>query len=195
MRSVTYAMGVSLDGYIVGPDGDFEWTEPDDEIFRFWIDETRELGVHLLGRRLYETMLYWETADQETLDPASLEWVAVWNPLPKVVFSSSLSTVQGNARLASGGLAEEIERLRAEPGDGDIGLGGATLAAEAAALDLIDEYRVMIHPVLVGGGIPFFPQHGRRVDLELVETRTFGSKAVHLRYRVVRQVPQVPQVP
>ncbi|MBZ9594345.1 dihydrofolate reductase family protein [Streptomyces yangpuensis] len=187
MRSVTYAMGVSLDGYIVGPDGDFEWTEPDDEIFRFWIDGTRELGVHLLGRRLYETMLYWETVDKETLDPASLEWVEVWNPLPKVVFSSTLSTVQGNARLASAGLAEEIERLRAEPGDGDIALGGATLAAEAAEMDLIDEYRVMVYPVLVGGGIPFFPQHGRRVDLQLVETRTFGSKVVHLRYRVARQ--------
>ncbi|MFF8258647.1 dihydrofolate reductase family protein [Streptomyces virginiae] len=187
MRRVTYAMGVSLDGYIVGPDGDFDWTEPDEEVFRFWIDQTRELGVHLLGRRLYETMLYWETADQDpSLDAASLEWIEVWNPLPKVVFSSTLSAVQGNARLASGGLAEEIERLRAEPGDGDIAIGGATLAAEAAALGLIDEYRVMVHPVLVGGGIPFFPQEGRRVGLELVETRTFGSKVVHLRYRVAR---------
>ncbi|MEC4570922.1 dihydrofolate reductase family protein [Streptomyces virginiae] len=188
MRRVTYAMSVSLDGYIVGLDGDFDWTAPDEEVFRFWIDETRELGVHLLGRRLYETMLYWETADQDpSLDAASLEWIAVWNPLPKVVFSSTLSAVQGNARLASGGLAEEIERLRAEPGDGDIAIGGATLAAEAAALDLIDEYRVMVYPVLVGGGIPFFAQDGRRVDLELVGTRTFGSKVVHLRYRVARQ--------
>ncbi|MEU4353963.1 dihydrofolate reductase family protein [Streptomyces virginiae] len=187
MRRVTYAMGVSLDGYIVGPDGDFDWTEPDEEVFRFWIDETRELGVHLLGRRLYETMLYWETADQDpSLDAASRAWIEVWNPLPKVVFSSTLSAVQGNARLASGGLAEEIERLRAEPEDGDIAIGGATLAAEAAALGLIDEYRVMVHPVLVGGGIPFFPQEGRRIDLELVETRTFGSKVVHLRYRVAR---------
>ena len=185
MRSVTYAMSASLDGYIVGPDGTFDWGGPGEEIFRFWIDETREVGVHLLGRRLYETMLYWETADQDpSLDDAGHEWIAVWNPLPKVVFSHTLSEVQGAARLASGGLAEEIQRLRAEPGEGNIAIGGATLAAEAAALDLIDEYRVLVYPVLVGGGIPFFPQRGRRVDLELIETRIFGSSVVHLRYRV-----------
>ncbi|EST39350.1 deaminase [Streptomycetaceae bacterium MP113-05] len=187
MRSVTYSMGVSLDGYIVGPDGGFDWTAPDPDVFRFWIDEIRDVGVHLLGRRLYETMLYWETADQETsFDDAEREWAALWNPLPKVVFSHTLSAVQGNARLASGTVAEEIERLRAEPGEGEIAIGGATLAAEAAASGLIDEYRTMVHPVLVGGGIPFFPRHERRVDLELVETRTFGSNVVYLRHRVAR---------
>ncbi|MEU3616163.1 dihydrofolate reductase family protein [Streptomyces sp. NPDC006872] len=187
MRRVTYSMGVSLDGYIVGPDGGFDWTGPDEEVFRFWIDEIREVGVHLLGRRLYETMLYWETVDQErTLDDSEREWASLWNPLPKVVFSTTLSAVQGNARLASGGLAEEIERLRAEPGEGDIAIGGATLAAEAAASGLIDEYQAVVYPVLVGGGTPFFPRHERRVDLELVETRTFSSKVVYLRYRVAR---------
>ena len=110
----------------------------------------------------------------------------IWKPLPKVVFSTTLSEVQGNARLASGSLAEEIELLRAEPAEGEIAIGGATLAAEAAEQDLIDEYRAMVHPVLVGGGIPFFPRRERREDLELVETRTFSSKIVYLRYRVVR---------
>jgi dihydrofolate reductase len=187
MRSVTYSMNVSLDGYVVGPDGDFNWTAPDEEVFRSWIDEIREVGVHLLGRRLYETMLYWETADQDpSLDDSMLEWAAIWKPLPKVVFSTTLPAVQGNARLASGGLADEIERLRAEPGAGDIAIGGATLAAEAAELGLIDEYRARVYPVLVGGGLPFIPQHERRVDLELVETRTFSSKVVYLRYRVAR---------
>ncbi|MET7293239.1 dihydrofolate reductase family protein [Streptomyces griseoloalbus] len=186
MRKVTYSMNVSLDGYIVGPDGDFDWTGPDEEVFRFWIDEMREVGVHLMGRRLYETMLYWETADQSSLDDSELEWTAIWNPLPKVVFSTTLSEVRGHARLASGGLAEEIERWRAEPGEGDIAIGGATLAAEAAASGLIDEYRAMVYPVLVGGGVPFFPRRERRVDLELVETRTFSSKVVYLRYRVAR---------
>ena len=186
MRSVTYSMSASLDGYIVGPDGGFDWTAPDPEVFRFWIDEIRGVGVHLLGRRLYETMLYWETAEPQSLDDAEREWAALWNPLPKVVFSTTLSAVQGTARLASGGLAEEIERLRAEPGEGEIAIGGATLAAEAAELGLIDEYRVMVYPVLVGGGISFFPQRERRVDLELVETRTFSSKFVYLRYRVAR---------
>lgn len=187
MRSVTCSMSVSLDGYIVGPDGDFDWTGPDAEVFRFWIGEIREVGVRLLGRLLYETMLYWETADQDpSLDDSMLEWAALWKPLPKVVFSTMLSAVQGNARLASGGLAEEIERLRAEPGEGDIAIGGATLAAEAAALGLIDEYRATVYPVLVGGGIPFSPQRERRVDLELLETRTFSSRVVHLRHRVAR---------
>jgi dihydrofolate reductase len=187
MRSVTYSMGVSLDGYIVGPDGDFDWTAPDEEAFRFVIEETKGVGVHLLGRRLYETMLYWETADQDpSLDASMLEWAAIWKPLPKVVFSTTLSAVQGNARLVSGGLAEEVERLRAEPGEGGIAIGGATLAAEAAALGLIDEYRARVYPVLVGGGIPFFSQRERRVDLDLVETRTFSSGVVYLRYRVAR---------
>src|SRR5207248_10664839 len=97
-----------------------------------------------------------------------------------------VSAVRGNARLASGGLAEEIERLRAEPGESGIAIGGATLAAEAAASGLIDEYRVRVYPVLVGGGIPFFPRRERRVDLELVDTRTFSSRVVYLRYRVAR---------
>jgi dihydrofolate reductase len=187
MRSVTYSMGVSLDGYIVGPDGTFGWTEPDEEIFRFATDEIRQVSTHLMGRRLYETMLYWETADQDpSLDAPMLEWATLWKPLPKVVFSTTLSTVQGHARLASGGLAEEIERLRSEPGEGEIAIGGATLAAEAAALDLIDEYRPRIHPVLVGGGIPFFPQRERQVRLELLDSRRFSSRIIALRYRVVR---------
>jgi dihydrofolate reductase len=187
MRSVTYSMGVSLDGYIVGPDGRFDWTAPDDELFQLAIDEIRHVGVHLMGRRLYETMLYWETADEDpTLDDAMREWTALWNPLPKVVFSTTLSSVQGNARLATGDVAQEIERLRAEPGEGDIAIGGATLAAEAAAAGLIDEYRPRVHPVLVGGGIPYFPQRERQVPLELIESRTLASNVIALRYRVTR---------
>ncbi|HET8785997.1 MAG TPA: dihydrofolate reductase family protein [Candidatus Limnocylindrales bacterium] len=188
MRSVTYSMGASLDGYIVGPDGRFDWTALDPAVFRAHIDEIRDVGVHLMGRRLYETMLYWETAAQDpSLGDAEREWADLWNPLPKVVFSRTLSAVEGNARLASGDVVQVVERLRAEPGEGDIAIGGATLAAAMAAADLIDEYRVWIHPVLVGGGISFFPQEGRRVDLELVETRTFPSRVVYMRYRVVRR--------
>jgi dihydrofolate reductase len=187
MRSVTYTMSVSLDGYIVGPKGDFDWSAPDKELFGFVTDEIRQVGVHLLGRRLYETMLYWEAADEDpSLDEAMLKWAALWKPLPKVVFSTTLSELRGNARLASEGLAEEIERLRVAPAEGNIAIGGAMLAAEAAALDLIDEYRAIVHPVLLGGGIPFFPREKRRVDLELVESLTFNSRVVYLRYRVVR---------
>lgn len=156
-------------------------------MFRFWIEEIRKVDVHLMGRRLYETMLYWETADQDpSISDADREWIGLWNPLPKVVFSRTLSELQGNARLAAGDVAEEIERLRAEPGGGEIAIGGATLAAEAADAGLIDEYRTMVYPVLVGGGIPYFPRHGRRVDLDLVETRTVSQGVVYLRHRVRR---------
>jgi dihydrofolate reductase len=132
-------------------------------------------------------MLYWETADQDpSLDESMLEWAALWKPLPKVVFSTTLKTAEGNARLVSGGLAEEIERLRAEPAEGDIAIGGAVLAAEAAELGLIDECRARVYPVLVSGGTPFFPQRERQVDLELIETRTFSSGVVYLRYHGAR---------
>jgi dihydrofolate reductase len=191
MRRVTYSMSVSLDGYIAGPDGDFGWSAGDAEMFRFILDEMQHVGVYLLGRRLYETMLYWETAEtageDQSPDGPALEFAATWKALPKVVFSTTLPAVQGNARLASGDLAQEIERLRADPADGDIAIGGAALAAEAAELGLIDEYQARVCPVLVGGGTSFFAQHGRRVDLELAETRTFSSQIVYLRYRVPRE--------
>jgi dihydrofolate reductase len=185
MRSVTYSMNVSLDGYIAGPDGSFDWTPPDEEVFRFWTDQTRRLTAYVMGRRLYETMLYWETADQNpSLGFDTREWASVWRRLPKVVFSTTLSAVAGNARLASGSLVEEVERLQGGPGDGDIAIGGATLAGEAAQLGLIDEFRPIVYPVVVGGGIPFYPQRERRLDLELIESRTFSSRVVYLRYRV-----------
>ncbi|MFE6941794.1 dihydrofolate reductase family protein [Streptomyces chartreusis] len=188
MRRVTYSMNVSLDGYIVGPDGGMGWGAPDEEVFRFWIEDVRAAGVHLLGRRLYEAMLYWETADQDpSLDAPRLEFAALWKALPKVVFSTTLSAVEGNARLVSGDVAKEIERLRAEPGEGDIAIGGPTLAAEVAAAGLIDEYQLMVYPVLLGGGISYFPRHERQVDLELVETRSYNSRVVYLRYRAARQ--------
>jgi dihydrofolate reductase len=186
MRKVTCSMGVSADGYISGPDGGFAWSAPDEELFRFATEEVRGLGVHLLGRRLYETMSYWETVDQASLSDLEREFAALWTSLPKVVFSTALTAVQDGYRLANGGLAEEVDRWRAQPGQGDVGIGGATLAAEASALDLVDEYRLRVHPVLVGGGTPFFPRAQRREELELVDSRTFDSGVVHLRYRVRR---------
>jgi dihydrofolate reductase len=184
MRRVTYSMNPSLDGYIVGPGGAFDWSIPSDEVFRFHIDQIRGVDVHLLGRKLYETMLYWETA--QDLDEAEQEWATLWNALPKVVFSNTLTEVVDSARLATGSLEEEIRQLEEEPGDGDIAIGGADLAAQAAELDLIDEYRMVVYPVLLGGGVPYFPRAERRVDLELLETRTFDNGAVYMRYQVIR---------
>ena len=182
MPKVIYAMGgVSADGYIVGPDGKFDWSVPDEELHRFHNAQTRALAGHLLGRRLYETMVYWETADNDPSDTAR-EFALIWQALPKVVFSRTLDSVQGaNTTLARGDLRAELTSLQ-ESVRGDVAVGGAELAAEAARLDLIDEYGLFVHPVAVGGGIPFFPRD-HRVELELVETRTFSSRVVYLRYR------------
>ena len=188
MRQVLCSLSMSLDGYISGPDGTFDWSAPDPEVFALATDEVRGLSAHLLGRRLYEAMRYWEDpAVLPTLQGAELEFAELWNALTKVVFSRTLTSVEGSYRLASGGPAEEVERLRSEPGEGDIAVGGPTLAASAAALGLVDGYRVRVYPVLVGGGTPMFPQAGRRVDLELLESRPVGAGGVvYLRHRVVR---------
>jgi dihydrofolate reductase len=184
-RSVIYSMGVSLDGFIAGPDGDFDWAAPDEELHRFHNEQTLELGAHFCGRRLYETMVYWETADENpSAAEYELEFARIWKRLPKIVFSTTLERVEGNARLARAGVAEEVAALKEQPGK-DLAVGGAGLAATFAKLGLIDEYRLFVSPVVVGGGTPFFPALDERIDLELVETRTFGSRVVYERYRRV----------
>lgn len=187
MSKVTYSLGVSLDGFAVGPDGSIDWGFPDREVFDLATDEVRGLGVHLMGRRLYEAMLVWETIDQDpALDHSTAEFAELWRALPKVVFSRTLKAVEGNARLASGGIADEIARWRTELDDDvDIAIGGPTLAAEAATLGLIDEYRLRVFPVLLGGGTPYFARHEQQVDLDLLESRTLASRVLYLRYGVV----------
>jgi dihydrofolate reductase len=183
MRKVIYAMSVSLDGYITGPSGEIDWTAPDEELHRYHNERTRELGAHICGRGLYETMLYWETAEQDPeLDDAGREFAPIWKALPKLVFSTTLTEVEGNWRLATNGVADEVARLKREAG-GDIGVGGAGLAAALVELDLIDEYQAFVYPVIVGGGTSFLPPTQPRLELELVETRTFGSRVVMSRYR------------
>jgi dihydrofolate reductase len=176
-------MGVSLDGFIAGPGGEIDWGAPDEERHRFHNQQTREIGAHLLGRRLYEEMLYWETVEE---NPSSakpeLEFARIWKDLPKIVFSNTLETVEGNARLATGGVADEIAKLKEQPG-ADLAVGGAGLAATCIELGLVDEFRLFVSPVVLGGGTPYFPALKDRVDLELVETRTFASRVIYLRYR------------
>jgi dihydrofolate reductase len=179
-----YSMSLSLDGFIYGPDGNFDWGAPDEELHRFHNERVDALAGHLLGRRLYETMSYWETAHE---DPAiadyALEFADIWNPLPKVVFSRTLDRVTGsNTRLARGGIAEEVAELQEGSGK-DVAIGGAELAAEAIKLGLVDDFQLFVYPVIVGGGKPFFPSLDQRADLNLVESRTFSSRVVYLRYQ------------
>jgi dihydrofolate reductase len=178
-----YSMGVSLDGFIAGPDGDIDWSAPDEELHRFHNQQTRELGAHLLGRRLYEVMAYWDTADENpSARDYELEFARIWKSMPKIVFSKTLEKVEGNARLVRDGVAEEVARLKEQAGK-DVAVGGAGLASTCIKLGLIDEYRLFISPVVLGGGTPYFPALDERINLELVETQTFGSRVVYLRYR------------
>jgi dihydrofolate reductase len=183
MRKLIYSMGVSLDGFIAGPDGEIDWSAPDEELHRFHNQQTRELGAHLCGRRLYEVMTYWETADENpSAAEYELEFARIWKNLPKIVFSTTLEQVEGNARLVRGGVAEEVAKLKEQPGK-DLAVGGAGLASTLIKLGLVDEYRLFLSPVVLGGGTPYFPGLDERINLELVETQTFGSRVVYARYR------------
>jgi dihydrofolate reductase len=185
MRKLIYSMGMSLDGFIAGPDGEIDWSAPDEERHRFHNEQVHELGAYLCGRRLYEEMLYWETADEKPgAAEHELEFARIWKQLPKIVFSTTLESVEGNARLATEGVAEEVAKLKGQPGK-DLSVGGAGLAATCMKLDVIDDYRLFVNPVVLGGGTPFFSPVDERMDLELVETRTFGSRVVYVRYRRV----------
>jgi dihydrofolate reductase len=187
MRKLTFAMNVSVDGYIAAPGDDLGWSGPSDELFQWWSDRVGETGLALYGRKLWETMSsHWPTADQQPgATPAAIEFAGRWRDMPKVVFSSTIGTVDGNTRLVPGDAVTEITRLKADDG-GPMDIGGATLAAAAMRAGLIDEYAIVTHPVLVGGGTPFFTALDTWVNLRLVETRTFSGGALLTRYETRR---------
>ena len=185
MRKLIYSMTASLDGFIAGPKGEIDWSAPDEELHRFHNQRTRELGAVLCGRRLYEEMLYWETADENpSAAEHELEFARIWKATPRIVFSRTLEKVEGNARLVRDGAADELAKLKDQPG-GDLSVGGAGLASTFIKLDLVDEYRLFVSPVVLGGGTPYFPALDERINLELVETQTFGSRVAYVRYRRV----------
>src|SRR5439155_9838495 len=171
------------DGFIAGPNGEIDWSAPDEELHRFHNQLTRETGVQLCGRRLYEVMAYWETAEQNpSARDYELEFARIWREMPKIVFSSTLERVEGNATLVRGEAAEEVAKLKQQPG-GDLAVVGAGLASALMSRGLIDEYRLFLSPVVLGAGTRYFPALEARIDLELIETRTFGSRVVYGRYR------------
>ena len=187
MRKLIYGMNVSVDGYIAAPNDDIEWSTPSDELFGWWLDQERANSLSLYGRKLWETMSsFWPTGDEQPgASPAEIEFARNWRDTPKVVFSSTIDTVDWNTRLVTGDAVEEITRLKAE-GGGPMEIGGATLAGAAMRAGLIDEYMLATHPVLVGDGTPFFTALDSRVDLKLVETRSFPGGVVLRRYETRR---------
>jgi dihydrofolate reductase len=177
-----YSMGVSVDGFIADREGGFGWSLPSDDLFGFHLAEVSELGGFLCGRRLYETMLVWETDPSMRDTEADAAFADAWSALPKVVFSRTLDRVQGNARLATASVAEEVAAaLHAT--ERNVAIGGAGLAAAAIRLGLVDELRMFRYPIAVGGGTPYLPPVTEDVPLELLETRTFGSRVIYERYR------------
>ncbi|MDP9116643.1 MAG: dihydrofolate reductase family protein [Actinomycetota bacterium] len=177
-----YSMGVSVDGFIADREGGFGWTVPGDEQFRFHLEQVRERGGYLCGRRLYETMLVWETDPSMRVTELGAAFADTWCALPKVVFSRTLDRVEGNARLAEASVTAEVAAALAAT-DKDVSIGGAGLAGAAIELGMVDELRIFRHPVVVGDGTPFLPPVTQDVRLDLVETRTFGSRVTYERYR------------
>jgi dihydrofolate reductase len=180
---VIYSMSVSLDGFVETPDRSLDWVIVDEELHRFFNEQARETKTSVYGRRLYQLMAaYWPTADTDPSTPDYMvEFARIWKDKPKVVFSKTLDKVEWNSRLATGTIPEEIARLNQQP-DNDMELGGPNLAAAFIQLGLIDEYRLFVQPVVIGAGTPFFPPLDHKIELRLVETRTFGSGVVYLRY-------------
>ena len=183
MRKVIYSMIVSLDGFIEGPNREIDWSAPDEELHKHFNDQERAIDTHLYGRRMYEIMRYWQTADTNPSSPAhEIEYARIWQKIPTIVFSKTLKRVEGNARLARGNIAAEIAELKAQPGK-DMSLGGADIASTFMRLGLIDEYGLYFQPIILGGGTPMFRALDNKINLRLVETRTFGSGVVLLRYQ------------
>jgi len=184
MRKVILTMSVSLDGFIEGPNREIDWHMVDDELHSHFNEWLAAMGAFLSGRVTYELMAeFWPTADS---DPSStgpmVEFARIWRDMPKIVYSTTLEHADWNTTVVRDVVPEEVMALKAQPG-GDLALGGADLAAAFMRHDLIDEYRIYVHPIVIGGGKPLFPpSSGFEVVLRLVETRTFGNGVVLLRY-------------
>ncbi|HEX4058461.1 MAG TPA: dihydrofolate reductase family protein [Galbitalea sp.] len=179
-------MSVSVDGFISDREGGLGWSAPGDEQFLFHLAQVRELGALILGRRLYETMVVWETDNSVRDTEAGADFADAWGAIPKVVFSRTLRGVEGNARLATASLKEEIAAA-GESTTKDVEIGGAGLASEAIRLGLVDEIRMFRNPVIVGGGTPFLPAVDTELQLDLIETRTFGRRVIYERYRRIHE--------
>jgi dihydrofolate reductase len=198
MAKLIYSAIASLDGYVADEDGNFDWAEPDAEVHAFVNDLERPIGTYLLGRRMYEVMVYWENVpDLAGQSPVSQDYAHIWQAAEKVVYSRTLAQKRnalGPLSLTAYGPGtrtrierefdpEAVRRLKASA-ERDLSVGGAELAAQALAAGLVDECQLFLTPVVVGGGNPALPKH-LRLRLELLDERRFASGVVYLRHRIV----------
>ncbi|HEX3428821.1 MAG TPA: dihydrofolate reductase family protein [Candidatus Limnocylindrales bacterium] len=183
MGRIIYSMSVSLDGFVETPSRSLDWVRVDEELHTVFNDEAREMSAFIYGRRMYELMTeYWPTAETDpAATPAMVEFARIWKDKPKIVLSTTLERVEWNSRLLRDGALDEITRLKAQPGF-DMDVGGPTTASTLMRRGLIDEYRVFVQPVILGAGTPYVSPTGERVGLKLLETRTFDTGVVYLRY-------------
>lgn len=183
MRRIVLMMSVSLDGFIEGPNREIDWHRVDAELHQHFNEEVRKLGGLLEGRVTHELMAeFWPTADQDPDGTAeTVEFAGIWRDIPKYVYSRTLERADWNTTIVRDVVPDEVRALKQQPG-GDLGLGGADLAAAFLRHDLVDEFRVYVHPVLIGRGKPLFPESHTPTDLRLAESRIFGNGVVLLRY-------------
>jgi dihydrofolate reductase len=186
MGKLIYSLNVSLDGYVETPDHSLDWADVDEELHTWFNDRAREVDASLYGRRLYEVMAaYWPTGESDPSATESMrEFARLWNATPKFVFSTTLASVDWNSRLVRGDVREALAAIRKEF-DGDLDVGGPTLAAAFIRRGLVDEYRLLIHPVILGAGTPFFPSLEAPIRLRLIDERRFASGVMYLAYAPV----------
>ena len=184
MGKLVYSMLTSLDGYVKDAEGGFDWAAPDEELHLYINDVSRSVGTCLLGRRMYETMVFWE--DPESVrgePPAMVEYAEIWQGYDKIVYSTTLTAVSSARTRIEREFDPEAVRALKSAAALDLTIDGPTLAEHALRAGLVDELRVYVCPVVIGGGTPFYPP-GVRLDLKLLEERAFGNGAVSLRYAV-----------
>jgi dihydrofolate reductase len=183
MAKLIYSAITSLDGYVADENGNFDWAAPDEEVHRFVNDLERPIGTYLYGRRIYETMVYWETAHTLPDQPPFIEdFAGIWQAADKIVYSKTLDTLSSaRTRIERDFDPEAVRQLKATAGH-DISVGGADLAAQAIKAGLVDEYHLFLTPIIVGAGHQSLPDHVR-LELELLDERRFGNGVVHLHYR------------
>lgn len=183
MAKLIYAAITSLDGYVADRDGRFDWSAPDEEVHRFVNDLERPIGTHLYGRRMYEVLVAWETMPASPDEPVADDYAQIWRSTDKVVYSSTLAEVTSARTRIERSFDPSAVRAMKAAASADLCVGGPALAAQALRAGLVDELHLFLSPIVVGGGNPALPDDVR-LDLELVDTNTFGNGVVHLHHRV-----------